>query len=232
MFIYDYSYWLIFGVFMVLSLVVQVRLKSKFHKYSKEYLPSGLTGREIAERMLRENGISDVKVTCIAGELTDHYNPVKKTLNLSEAVYNGSNVAAAAVAAHECGHAVQHQEAYHWLGLRTAMVPLASIGGTLSTWLILGGLLMLSFMGSAGYWVAVAGVILYSFTTIFTFVTLPVEYNASNRALSWLETSGLVNDFMHRDAKDALGWAARTYVVAALASLATLIYYIALLDRR
>ena len=235
-------YWLIFGFFMILSLIVQARLKSKVRKYSKEFLPSGLTGREIAEKMLHEHGIYDVQVQCIKGKLTDHYNPTNKTLNLSEDVYNGSNVAAAAVAAHECGHAVQHQEAYHWLGFRSAMVPLANIGGTLSTWLILGGLLLLSFLhnpedGSSnymniGYIVTLIGVALYGLTTIFTFVTLPVEYNASARALSWLETSGLVNDAMHRDAKDALKWAARTYVVAALASLATLLYYISIFTRR
>jgi len=224
---FDYNYWIIFAVFMVLSLIVQASLKSKIRKYSKEYLPSGLTGREVAEKMLHDHGIYDVQVTCIPGVLTDHYNPVKKTLNLSEDVYNGSHVAAAAVAAHECGHAVQHQEAYYWLGLRSAMVPVVNIGGTLSTWVILAGLLMISFLGSLiGYWVAVIGVVLYSLTTIFAFVTLPVEYNASSRALSWLETSGLVSESMHQDAKDALRWAARTYVVAALASLATLLYYI------
>lgn len=217
---------------MALSLIVQAVLKSKIRKYSKKYLPSGITGREVAERMLHEHGIYDVQVTCIKGQLTDHYNPTNKTLNLSEDVYNGSHVAAAAVAAHECGHAVQHQEAYHWLGFRSAMVPLANIGGQLSTWLILGGLILLSFLNSyLGYWVAVAGVVLYSLTTIFTFITLPVEYNASARALNWLENSGLVSTSMHQDAKDALRWAARTYVVAALASLATLLYYIYLLRR-
>ena len=228
-------YWLIFGFFMILSLIVQARLKSKVRKYSKEFLPSGLTGREIAEKMLHEHGIYDVKVQCIKGQLTDHYNPTNKTLNLSEDVYNGSHVAAAAVAAHECGHAVQHQEAYHWLGLRSALVPFANIGGTLSTWVILGGLVLLSVLAenqTIGYAVTLIGIGLYALTTIFTFVTLPVEYNASARALSWLENSGLVSGAMHNDAKDALKWAARTYVVAALASLATLLYYISLLNRR
>ena len=220
---------------MILSLIVQARLKSKVRKYSKEFLPSGLTGREIAEKMLHEHGIYDVKVQCIKGQLTDHYNPTNKTLNLSEDVYNGSHVAAAAVAAHECGHAVQHQEAYHWLGLRSALVPFANIGGTLSTWVILGGLVLLSVLAenqTIGYTVTLIGIGLYALTTIFTFVTLPVEYNASARALSWLENSGLVSGAMHNDAKDALKWAARTYVVAALASLATLLYYISLLNRR
>lgn len=228
-------YWIIFGFFMILSLIVQARLKSRVRKYSKEFLPSGLTGREIAEKMLREHGIYDVKVQCIKGQLTDHYNPTNKTLNLSEDVYNGSHVAAAAVAAHECGHAVQHQEAYHWLGLRSALVPMANIGGTLSTWVILGGLVLLSVLAenqTIGYAVTLIGIGLYALTTIFTFVTLPVEYNASARALSWLENSGLVSGAMHNDAKDALKWAARTYVVAALASLATLLYYISLLNRR
>jgi hypothetical protein len=228
-------YWIIFGFFMILSLIVQARLKSRVRKYSKEFLPSGLTGREIAEKMLREHGIYDVKVQCIKGQLTDHYNPTNKTLNLSEDVYNGSHVAAAAVAAHECGHAVQHQEAYHWLGLRSALVPFANIGGTLSTWVILGGLVLLSVLAenqTIGYTVTLIGIGLYALTTIFTFVTLPVEYNASARALSWLENSGLVSGAMHNDAKDALKWAARTYVVAALASLATLLYYISLLNRR
>lgn len=228
-------YWLIFGFFMILSLIVQARLKSKVRKYSKEFLPSGLTGREIAEKMLHDHGIYDVKVQCIKGQLTDHYNPTNKTLNLSEDVYNGSHVAAAAVAAHECGHAVQHQEAYHWLGLRSALVPFANIGGTLSTWVILGGLVLLSVLAenqTIGYAVTLIGIGLYALTTIFTFVTLPVEYNASARALSWLENSGLVSGAMHNDAKDALKWAARTYVVAALASLATLLYYISLLNRR
>lgn len=228
-------YWIIFGFFMILSLIVQARLKSRVRKYSKEFLPSGLTGREIAEKMLHEHGIYDVKVQCIKGQLTDHYNPTNKTLNLSEDVYNGSHVAAAAVAAHECGHAVQHQEAYHWLGLRSALVPFANIGGTLSTWVILGGLVLLSVLAenqTIGYAVTLIGIGLYALTTIFTFVTLPVEYNASARALSWLENSGLVSGAMHNDAKDALKWAARTYVVAALASLATLLYYISLLNRR
>ena len=229
------TYWLIFGFFMILSLIVQARLKSKVRKYSKEFLPSGLTGREIAEKMLHEHGIYDVKVQCIKGQLTDHYNPTNKTLNLSEDVYNGSHVAAAAVAAHECGHAVQHQEAYHWLGLRSALVPMANIGGTLSTWIILAGLVLLSVLANnplIGEVVALIGVGLYGLTTLFTFVTLPVEYNASARALAWLENTGLLSGAMHNDAKDALRWAARTYVVAALASLATLLYYISLLNRR
>jgi Zn-dependent membrane protease YugP len=226
-------YWLIFGVFFILSMIVQSVMGKRMSTYSKEFLPSGLTGREIAEKMLHENGIYDVQVTCIKGHLTDHYNPVNKTLNLSEGVYNGSSVASAAVAAHECGHAIQHAESYAWLGLRSAMVPAVNIGGTLSTWVILGGLLLMSFLQNSqiGLYVAAVGVGLFALTTIFSFVTLPVEFNASKRALAWLERSGEVNEIGHQHAKDALSWAARTYVVAALASLASLLYYVSLINR-
>ncbi len=226
-------YWLIFGVFFILSMIVQSVMGKRMSTYSKEFLPSGLTGREIAEKMLHENGIYDVQVTCIKGHLTDHYNPVNKTLNLSEGVYNGSSVASAAVAAHECGHAVQHAESYAWLGLRSAMVPAVNIGGTLSTWVILGGLLLMSFLQNSqiGLYVAAVGVGLFALTTIFSFVTLPVEFNASKRALAWLERSGEVNEIGRQHAKDALSWAARTYVVAALASLASLLYYVSLINR-
>ena len=213
------------------SLLVQYQMKSRFAKYSKEFLPSGLTGREVAEKMLHDNGIYDVTVGCIEGTLTDHYNPTNKTLNLSREVYNGSSVAAAAVAAHECGHAVQHATAYRWLGLRSAMVPSVNIGSRFSMWLIIGGLLLAS-ISSLGYWVAVAGVALFALTTLFAFVTLPVEFNASNRALAWLEGTGMLSGMEHEHAKDALRWAARTYVVAALSSLAYLLYYVSLLNRR
>lgn len=224
-------YWIIFIVCMGASLLVQYQMKSRFAKYSKEFLPSGLTGREVAEKMLRDNGIYDVTVGCIEGTLTDHYNPTNKTLNLSREVYNGSSVAAAAVAAHECGHAVQHATAYRWLGLRSAMVPSVNIGSRFSMWLIIGGLLLAS-ISSLGYWVAVAGVALFALTTLFAFVTLPVEFNASNRALAWLEGTGMLSGMEHEHAKDALRWAARTYVVAALSSLAYLLYYVSLLNRR
>ena len=224
-------YWIIFIVCMGASLLVQYMLKSRFAKYSKEFLPSGMTGKEVAEKMLRDNGIYDVTVGCIEGQLTDHYNPTNKTLNLSREVYNGSSVAAAAVAAHECGHAVQHATAYRWLGLRSAMVPSVNIGSRFSMWLIIGGLLLAS-ISELGYWVAVAGVALFALTTLFAFVTLPVEFNASNRALAWLESSGMLNGVQHSHAKDALRWAARTYVVAALSSLAYLLYYVSLLNRR
>ena len=224
-------YWIIFIVCMGASLLVQYQMKSRFAKYSKEFLPSGLTGREVAEKMLHDNGIYDVTVGCIEGTLTDHYNPTNKTLNLSREVYNGSSVAAAAVAAHECGHAVQHATAYRWLGLRSAMVPSVNIGSRFSMWLIIGGLLLAS-ISSLGYWVAVAGVALFALTTLFAFVTLPVEFNASSRALAWLEGTGMLTGVEHEHAKDALRWAARTYVVAALSSLAYLLYYVSLLNRR
>ncbi len=224
-------YWIIFFVFMAISLFVQYQLKSRFAKYSKEFLPSGMTGKQVAEKMLHDNGIYDVQVGCVEGTLTDHYNPTNKTLNLSQDVYYGSSVSSAAVAAHECGHAVQHATAYRWLGLRSAMVPSVNIGSQWSMWLILGGLL-LSSITSIGYYVAVIGVVLFAFTTVFAFVTLPVEFDASNRALVWLENSGMLSGKSHDHAKDALRWAARTYVVAALASLANLLYYVALLTRR
>lgn len=227
-------YWIIFIGFFIISLIIQGVLNSRFNKYSKEYLASGLTGRDVAEKMLHENGIYDVKVTCIAGRLTDHYNPTNKTLNLSNEVYNGSSVASAAVAAHECGHAVQHAEAYSWLKLRTAMVPAVMYGGNFSTWLIIIGLLLYGLsetFSGIGFGIAVVGVVLFSLTTLFAFVTLPVEFNASHRALVWLESSNIVSGIQHEQAKDALKWAARTYVVAALASLANLLYYINILRR-
>ena len=181
--------------------------------------------------MLHENGIYDVQVTCIPGKLTDHYNPTNKTLNLSKEVYNGSSVASAAVAAHECGHAVQHAEAYYWLNLRSTLVPVVNIGGTLSTWILLGGLILMGFTAVLGKYVAIAGICLYALTTLFAFITLPVEYNASNRALAWLENNNIAVGINHDHAKDALKWAARTYVVAAIASLATLLYYVSLVNR-
>lgn len=225
------GYWIIFGVFMILSLIVSQTLKSKFKKYSKVPLRSGLTGREVAEKMLRDNGITDVRVVSTPGFLSDHYNPVNKTLNLSDTVYNGNSVAAAAVAAHECGHAVQHATAYSWLTMRSAMVPMVQFGASWSQWILLAGLLLMGF-SSLGLWVLILGIILFGLTTIFSFITLPVEYNASNRALAWLNNTGLTSGTEHSYAEDALRWAARTYLVAALASLATLLYYISLVMGR
>lgn len=225
------GYWIIFGVFMILSLIVSQTLKSKFKKYSKVPLRSGLTGREVAEKMLSDNGITDVRVVSTPGFLSDHYNPVNKTLNLSDTVYNGNSVAAAAVAAHECGHAVQHATAYSWLTMRSAMVPMVQFGASWSQWILLAGLLLMGF-SSLGLWVLILGIILFGLTTIFSFITLPVEYNASNRALAWLNNTGLTSGTEHSYAEDALRWAARTYLVAALASLATLLYYVSLVMGR
>lgn len=225
-------YWLIFIVFMVLGLVVSQTLKVKFERYSKEPLRSGMTGKDIAEKMLRDNGILDVKVISTPGHLSDHYNPKDKTINLSDGVYNSNSVAAAAVAAHECGHAVQHTTAYKWLKMRSAMVPVVQFGSNWSQWILLAGLIMLGISAtfqSIAFIVLIVGVCLFALSTLFAFITLPVEYNASNRALAWLDATGIVQGTEHEHAKDALRWAARTYVVAALSSLATLLYYIALI---
>src|SRR5574344_2404769 len=224
---YNLGYWVIFIVSLLLSLGAQRVLTSKFRKYSNEFLPSGLTGKDGAEKMLRENGIYDVQVVSTSGRLTDHYNPTTKTVNLSEEVYRGSSVTAAAVAAHECGHAVQHATAYHWLSMRSAMVPMVNIGSRFSQWILLAGLILMGF-SAFGNIIFFIGIGLFSLTTLFAFITLPVEYNASNRALEWLENSNLASDIAQEHAKDALRWAARTYLVAALSSLATLLYYIVL----
>ena len=186
-----------------------------------------MSGAEIAQKMLEDHGIRDVKVISTPGRLTDHYNPIDKTVNLSEAVYNQRNAAAAAVAAHECGHAVQHAQAYSWLTLRSKLVPAVSVSSNLSQWLIIGGFLL----GAAakvgfGYWVALIGVILFAVTTAFAFITLPVEYDASNRALAWLKNKNIVTPQEYAGAEDSLKWAARTYVVAALGSLAQLLYWV------
>lgn len=227
------SYWIIFGVFMLLSLAVGQTLKSKFNKYSKLPLRSGMTGREIAEKMLRDNGIYDVQVTSTRGHLTDHYNPATKTVNLSESVYSSNSISAAAVAAHECGHAVQHATAYQWLTMRSSMVPVVHFGSNWAQWILFGGIILLNSAPIFGQWLLLAGIILFSLTTIFSFVTLPVEYDASRRALAWLNQAGITSGQESNHAQDALKWAARTYVVAALASLATLLYYISIfLNRR
>ncbi len=225
------SYWIIFIVFMILSWIVSRTLQSRIEKYSKERLSSGLTGKEVAEKMLRDNGIYDVQVVSTRGMLTDHYNPATKTVNLSEGVYGSNSVAAAAVAAHECGHAVQHATAYSWLSLRSAMVPAVQFGANFSQWILLAGLFLL-YVSSIGKYILIAGIVLFALTTLFAFITLPVEYNASARALEWLDATGITYGEEHDHAADALKWAARTYVVAALSSLATLLYYIALVNRR
>jgi len=220
-------YYVILGAIALVSWLVSNRLQSKFEYYSKVHLRNGMSGAEIAQKMLEDHGIRDVKVISTPGRLTDHYNPVDKTVNLSEAVYNQRNAAAAAVAAHECGHAVQHAQAYSWLTLRSKLVPAVSVSSNLSQWLIIGGFLL----GAAakvgfGYWVALIGVILFAVTTAFAFITLPVEYDASNRALAWLKNKNIVSQQEYAGAEDSLKWAARTYVVAALGSLAQLLYWV------
>lgn len=214
--------WIFFIGFMILSLVVSQTLKYKFTKYSKIPLDNGMSGKEVAERMLQANGIFDVKVESVQGQLTDHYNPQNKTINLSQGVYNGRSIAAAAVAAHETGHAVQHASAYAWLGFRSKLVPVVTFASKWVTWVILGGILLIQTFP----FLLLTGIILFAMTTLFSFITLPVEINASQRALAWLSTTGITSYQNHPMAKDALKWAAYTYVVAALGSLATLLYYI------
>ncbi len=220
-------YWIIFIGIALLSWLVQANLQSKFKKYSKVRSFKGLTGKETAEMMLADYGIHDVRVQSITGRLTDHYNPVDKTLNLSEGVYDGNSIMAAAVAAHECGHAVQHAVAYGPLTLRSKLVPVVSIASRWMVWVLLGGMLILSYTGNTT--ILAIGVALYAMTTIFSFVTLPVEIDASRRAVKWLDSRGLTDSETHDDAVSALKAAAYTYVVAALASLATLFYYILML---
>ena len=219
------SIWIIFIGFMILSWFISHTLKSKFKKYSKILLDNGMSGRDIAEKMLRDHGISDVRVESVKGQLTDHYNPANKTINLSEDVYGTCSVAAAAVAAHECGHAVQHAESYAWLQFRSAIVPVISFASSWMQWVLLAGILLIEVFP----YLLVVGVVLFAMTTLFSFITLPVEINASKRALAWLSTSGLTTSANDEAAKDALKSAAYTYVVAALGSLATLLYYVMIL---
>ena len=214
--------WIIFIGIALLSYIVQANLNSKFKKYSEIPVGGGMTGRDVAEKMLRDNGIYDVKVTCVEGHLTDHYNPADHTVNLSRDVYSSCSVAAAAVAAHECGHAVQHAKAYGPLKMRSALVPAVSFASKYVSWILLIGILCIeSFPG-----VLLFGIALFALSTLFSFITLPVEINASKRALVWLDHSGITSSYNQRDAESALRSAAYTYVVAALSSLATLIYYV------
>lgn len=214
--------WIIFIGVAIVSWLVQMNLQSKFKKFSKVSMTGGMTGRDVALKMLQDNGIYDVTVTHTPGHLTDHYNPANKTVNLSEDVYSGNSIMAAAVAAHECGHAVQHARAYAPLKMRSALVPVVSFASQWMTWLLLAGILLLNSFPQ----LLLAGIILFAMTTLFSFVTLPVEINASRRALSWLSSAGLTNSYNHGQAESALRAAAYTYVVAALGSLATLIYYV------
>lgn len=222
------TYWLSFGLLMLASFLVQNMLQRRFEKYSKVPLTNGMTGAEVARKMMNDNGIYDVKVECIPGMLTDHYNPATKTVNLSEAVYSGRSVAAAAVAAHECGHVVQHAVGYAPLKMRTALVPIVTFSNNIVMWLLLFGVMMVNVF-PALLWL---GIILFAATTLFSFVTLPVEINASSRAVNWLESAGITNYETNPMAIDALKWAAYTYVIAALSSLATLFYYISVARNR
>lgn len=221
------GYYIIVGAIGLVSMLVSKKLKSKFDYYTKLHLRNGMSGAEIAEKMLADNGIRDVKVISVRGQLTDHYNPTNKTVNLSEVVYGQRNAAAAAVAAHEVGHAVQHAKAYGFLKMRSQLVPLVSISSKMSQWVIIGGLVLMSItsFAGAGSTLAMIGLGLYAVQTLFSFITLPVEYDASNRALAWLKAEKIVTPEEYAGSKDALKWAARTYVVAAIGSLATLVYF-------
>ncbi len=214
--------YLLIGLIMLFSWLVSRQLKNKFEKYSKLQLNNGMSGAEIAEKMLADHGITDVTVISTPGRLTDHYNPADKTVNLSEAVYNQRNAAAAAVAAHECGHAVQHATAYSWLEFRSQLVPVVNIASNYVQWILIGGILMMKTFPN----LLLIGIVLFAATTLFSIITLPVEYDASNRALAWLENKNMLTSEEQAGAKDALKWAARTYVVAAIGSIATLLYYI------
>lgn len=223
---FDLPYMIIIGVIALFSWLVSSRLKSKFEHYSKLTLRNGMSGAEIAEKMLADHGIRDVKVISTPGRLTDHYNPADKTVNLSEAVYNQRNAAAAAVAAHEVGHAVQHAQAYEWLTMRSKMVPMVNISSSMSQWLIMGGIILgFASKSGIGFYVAVAGLALMAVATAFSFITLPVEYDASNRALAWLKNKNMLGQEEYAGAEDSLKWAARTYLVAALGALASLLYW-------
>jgi len=220
--------YILMGAIALVGGIVQQRLKSKFAKYSKLTLQNGMSGKEIAEKMLADNNINDVKVISVKGRLTDHYNPQDKTVNLSEAVYNERNAAAAAVAAHECGHAIQHAVGYSWLQLRSKMVPTVNISGRIAQFVLIGGILLINVFPI----LLPIGIILFAATVLFSFVTLPVEYDASNRALAWLHNKNMLTPDEQNGAKDALKWAARTYVVAAIGALVTLLYYVMIFMNR
>lgn len=217
---YNVTYLIVFVGIAILSYIIQANLKNKFKKFSK--IPVGLTGRDIAMKMLHDNGIYDVKVTCTPGTLTDHYNPTNKTVNLSQGVYNSASIAAAAVAAHECGHALQHAKAYAPLKMRSALVPIVSFSSNIMMWVLLAGILTVETFPQ----LLLAGIVLFATTTLFSFITLPVEIDASRRALAWLQGAGITNASNQKYASSALRSAAYTYVIAAISSLATLLYYI------
>lgn len=214
--------WIIFIVFAIVSWLISHQLKRRFEEYSKIPTSNGMSGRDVAEKMLRDNNVQGVSIGSVSGQLSDHYNPVNKTINLSEEVYFGRNVASAAVAAHECGHALQHAQAYQWLGLRSGLVPVVSFASKWMQWLLLAGILLVNTFPA----ILLFGICLFAVTTLFSFITLPVEINASNRALAWMRNSGITDIHTHEKAEDALRWAGYTYVIAAVSSLATLLYYI------
>lgn len=221
------GFYILIGIISLVSWLISQKLKNKFKFYSNIQLQNGLSGKEIAEKMLHDNGIYDVSVISTPGQLTDHYNPLDKTVNLSESVYLQRNAASAAVAAHEVGHAVQHAQAYEWLGMRSKLVPVVNVSSKFSQWLVIGGLLIGAFAGNTGigFTIAVIGLAMMAIATVFSFITLPVEYDASNRALAWLKTNKMLTDAEQDGAKDSLKWAARTYLVAAIGSLAMLLYW-------
>jgi Zn-dependent membrane protease YugP len=222
------SIWLVSMLFVGISMLVSWRLRSKFSEYSAFPLRSGLSGKEVAEKMLKENGIFDVQVTSVEGFLSDHYNPLNKTVNLSPDVFNGRNISAAAVAAHECGHAVQHATGYQWLMMRSRLVPMVQFSSNILQWVLLAGILMIKVFPS----LLLVGIVLFALTTLFSLITLPVEFDASARGLAWLQQSNVTSAEEFPKAKDALKWAAMTYVVAAIASVVTLVQYIGIYNRR
>lgn len=224
MFYFDPTYFLIVGPIFALSFYVQNQLKSKFKKFSKQPLSANLTGKEVAEKMLNDHGIYDVKIISVKGQLSDHYNPQKKTVNLSESVYSKSNTAAVAVAAHECGHAVQHAKGYEWLKMRSILVPMVGVSSNLGIYIILGGAFLMQSSPVLGGNLVSIGILGFAIGTLFSLVTLPVEFDASKRAIYWLERKRIVNQRELIQSKEALNWAAGTYVVAALASIANLVY--------
>lgn len=224
MFYFDPLYFLIVGPIFALSFYVQNQLKSKFKKFSKQPLSANLTGKEVAEKMLNDHGIYDVKIISVKGQLSDHYNPQKKTVNLSESVYSKSNTAAVAVAAHECGHAVQHAKGYEWLKMRSILVPMVGVSSNLGLWILIGGTFLMQSSPALGETLFAVGILGFATGTLFSLVTLPVEFDASKRAIYWLERKRIVNQRELIQSKEALNWAAGTYVVAALASIANLVY--------
>ena len=224
MFYFDTTYFLIVGPIFALSFYVQNQLKSKFKKFSKQPLSANLTGKEVAEKMLNDHGIYDVKIISVKGQLSDHYNPQKKTVNLSESVYSKSNTAAVAVAAHECGHAVQHAKGYEWLKMRSILVPMVGVSSSLGLWILIGGFFLMQSSPALGETLFTIGILGFATGTLFSLVTLPVEFDASKRAIYWLERKRIVNQRELIQSKEALNWAAGTYVVAALASIANLVY--------